>query len=75
MGRKLISMTQIVGCSQFLSIPGARTLNRRFTIHLHCRASTKALKTEKILPSLIQESHLSVSGERMCTILVNRLED
>ena len=27
------------------------------------------------LPSLIQEGQLSVSGERMCTILVNRLED
>ena len=25
--------------------------------------------------SLIQEGQLSVSGERMCTILVNRLED
>ena len=24
---------------------------------------------------LIQEGHLSVSGERMCTILVDRLED
>ena len=24
---------------------------------------------------LIQEGQLSVSGERMCTILVNRLED
>ena len=24
---------------------------------------------------LIQEGHLSVSGKRMCTILVNRLED
>ena len=24
---------------------------------------------------LIQEGHLSVSGERICTILVNRLED
>ena len=24
---------------------------------------------------LIQEGHLSVSGERMCTVLVNRLED
>ena len=24
---------------------------------------------------LIQEGHLSVSGERMCTIMVNRLED
>ena len=29
-----------------------------------------------ILPlQLIQEGQLSVSGERMCTILVNRLED
>ena len=27
------------------------------------------------LPSLIQEGQLSVSGKRMCTILVNRLED
>ena len=26
------------------------------------------------LPRLIQEGQLSVSGERMCTILVNRLE-
>ena len=26
-------------------------------------------------PLLIQEGQLSVSGERMCTILVNRLED
>ena len=25
--------------------------------------------------ALIQEGHLSVSGERICTILVNRLED
>ena len=24
---------------------------------------------------LIQEGHLSLSGERMCTILVNRLKD
>ena len=28
-----------------------------------------------IINSLIQEGQLSVSGERMCTILVNRLED
>ena len=27
------------------------------------------------LPSTIQEGQLSVSGKRMCTILVNRLED
>ena len=27
------------------------------------------------LRSLIQEGQLSVSGERICTILVNRLED
>ena len=28
-----------------------------------------------LTPSLIQEEQLSVSGKRMCTILVNRLED
>ena len=29
----------------------------------------------EIFSTLIQEGQLSVSGERMCTILVNRLED
>ena len=29
----------------------------------------------EIFSPLIQEGQLSVSGERMCTILVNRLED
>ena len=32
------------------------------------------LYIETSLP-LIQEGQLSVSGERMCTVLVNRLED
>ena len=35
------------------------------------------LTTTKVILSLplIQEGQLSVSGERMCTILVNRIED
>ena len=32
-------------------------------------------QTNKLSLPLIQEGQLSVSGERMCTILVNRLED
>ena len=39
-----------------------------------CQPWRKATSNLLIIP-LIQEGQLSVSGERMCTILVNRLED
>ena len=45
-------------------------LNRMHHLYDHEIFSTVILS----LP-LIQEGQLSVSGERMCTILVNRLED
>ena len=46
---------------------GWHILSRRFDHEIFSRV---------ILPLLlIQERQLSVSGERMCTILVNRLED
>ena len=56
--------------------PGGRGFNPRpgwqhsFVVIDHEIFSTVILS----LP-LIQEGQLSVSGERMCTILVNRLED
>ena len=41
-----------------------------------CRLNHRTLFSTVILSlPLIQEGQLSVSGERMCTILVNRLED
>ena len=41
---------------------------------LDARSEDTKLFHKLIIP-LIQEGQLSVSGERMCTILVNRLED
>ena len=42
---------------------------------LSWRLIMKCLFTVILSLPLIQEGQLSVSGERMCTILVNRLED
>ena len=42
---------------------------------LSWRFDHEIFSTVIISLSLIQEGHLSVSGERMCTILVNHLED
>ena len=50
--------------------PGGQGFNPRRGRQHHEIFSTVILS----LP-LIQEGQLSVSGERMCTILVNRLED
>ena len=54
--------------------PGGRRFNP-------CRGRQHSLIDHEIFSTvilslpLIQEGQLSVSGERMCTILVNRLED
>ena len=42
---------------------------------LSWRLIMKFFSTVILSLPLIQEGQLSVSGERMCTILVNRLED
>ena len=42
---------------------------------LSWRLISEIFSTVILSLSLIQEGQLSVSGERMCTILVNRLED
>ena len=56
--------------------PGGRGFNpRRGRQHSFVEIDYEIVST--VIPSLplIQEGQLSVSGERMCTILVNRLED
>ena len=56
--------------------PGGRGFNpRRGRQHSFVEIDHEIFST--VIPSLplIQEGQLSVSGQRMCTILVNRLED
>ena len=55
--------------------PGGRGFNpRRDRQYSFVEIDHEIFSTILSLP-LIQEGQLSVSGERMCTILVNRLED
>ena len=51
--------------------PGGHGFNRRGQQHSFMEIDHKVILS---LP-LIQEGQLSISGERMCTILVNCLED
>ena len=56
--------------------PGGRGLNlHRGQQHSFVEVDHKIFSTVILSLPLIQEGQLSVSGERMCTILVNRLED
>ena len=56
--------------------PGGRRFNpRRGLQHSFIEIDRKIFSTAILSSPLIQEGQLSVSGERMCTILVNRLED
>ena len=56
--------------------PGGRGFNpRRGRQHSSMEIDHEILSTVILSLPLIQEGQLSVSGERMCTILVNRLED
>ena len=56
--------------------PGGRGFNPRRDRQHSFMKIDHAIFSTVILPiPLIQEGQLSVSGERMCTILVNRLED
>ena len=48
---------------------------RRGRQHSSAEIDHEIFSTVILSLSLIQEGQLSVSGERMCTILVNRLED
>ena len=56
--------------------PGGRGFNPRWGWqHAFVEIDHEILSTVILSLLLIQEGQLSVSGERMCTILVNRLED
>ena len=55
---------------------GGRGFNpRRGRQHSFVEIDHEIFSTVILSLLLIQEGQLSVSGERMCTILVNRLED
>ena len=56
--------------------PGGRGFNpRRGRQHSFVETDHEIFSTVILSLPLIQEGQLSVSGEKMCTILVNRLED
>ena len=56
--------------------PGGRGFNpRRGRQHSFMEIDHEIFSMVILSHPLIQEGQLSVSGERMCTILVNRLED
>ena len=56
--------------------PGGRGFNpRQGRQHSFVEIDHAIFSTVILSLPLIQEGQLSVSGERMCTILVNRLED
>ena len=56
--------------------PGGRGFNpRRGQQHSFVEIDHEIFSTVILSLPLIQEGQLSVSGERMCTMLVNRLED
>ena len=56
--------------------PGGRGFNpRRGRQHSFVEIDHEIFSTVILSLPLIQEGQLSVSGERMCTILINRLED
>ena len=56
--------------------PGGRGFNpRRGRQHSFVEINHEIFSTVILSLPLIQEWQLSVSGKRMCTILVNRLED
>ena len=64
-----------VGCASDWR-PGGRGFDpRRGRQHSFVEIDHEIFYTVILSLPLIQEGQLSVSGERMCTILVNRLED
>ena len=64
-----------VGCASDWR-PGGRGFDpRRGQQHSFVEIDHEIFSTVILFLLLIQEGQLSVSGERMCTILINRLED
>ena len=73
--RYLAGLGGAVGCASDWR-PGGRGFDpRRGRQHSFVEIDHEIFSTVILSLPLIQEGQLSVSGERMCTILVNRLED
>ena len=64
-----------VGCTSDWRPGGHGFDTRRGRQHSFVEIDHEIFSTVILSLLLIQEGQLSVSGERMCTILVNRLED
>ena len=64
-----------VGCAVRLKNRRSRVQPRRGRQHSFVEIDHEIFSTVILSLPLIQEGQLSVSGERMCTLLVNRLED
>ena len=64
-----------VGCAVRLETRGRGFNPRRGRQHSFVEIDHEIFSTVILSLPLIQEGQFSVSGERMCTILVNRLED
>ena len=72
---KQAGLSGAVGCASDWR-PGGRGFDpRRGRQHSFVEIDHEIFSTVILSLPLIQEGQLSVSGERMCTILVNRLED
>ena len=72
---RLASLSGSVGCASDWR-PGGRGFDpSRGRQHSFVEIDHEIFSTVILSLPLIQEGQLSVSGERMCTILVNRLED
>ena len=73
--RSIAGLGGSVGCASDWR-PGGRGFDpRRSWQHSFVEIDHEIFSTVILSLPLIQEGQLSVSGERMCTILVNRLED
>ena len=64
-----------VGCASDWRSGGHGFDPRQGRQHSFVEIDHEIISTAIVSLPLIQEGQLSVSGERMCTILVNRLED
>ena len=64
-----------VGCAVLLETKGSPVQSPPRSATFFCETDHEIFSMVILSLPLIQEGQLSVSGERRCTILVNRLED
>ena len=71
----IASLGGSIGCALRLETRRSRVQPPRGRQHSFVEIDRGIFSTVILSLPLIQEGQLSVSGERMCTVLVNRLED